>query len=151
MVCRSEKLRRRCVLGRYLLCWRLELRRDSSYCEALTWDWCLPLHSDSAITWSNVVSSVPTSGDNVQSVWGEDEVLSCSLGPPQTGPLETWHCPRQRLLPDPEISQQSSRRDCRLKRTVTARTSVFTTSSFLLKAIKSHSRRGTFMLGGLWT
>lgn len=84
MVCKSGKPSRQCVLGRYLMRWRLELRRDGSYCETLPWDWCLSLLSVSAITRSSVGPSVPISDDDVQSVWEEDRVFSCPLAPTVT-------------------------------------------------------------------
>lgn len=108
------KLRRQCVLDKYLISWSLELQRGGRYVEhhcgtgvcpsvrfSNSGEYCWSWHSDNH--WQHLVCLG----------WVQWGFLSLST------PLlpETCPCPCQRQLPGPAIIQQSSCSDCRLKRT----------------------------------
>lgn len=130
----------------------LELRTTERW--QIQWDPAVGLVSaplsDSPILRSNAGPSILISTDSIYFVWGEDSEFFCLFVPTITSgnvslsmseaPARPWNNPAK-LLQWLQAQEDSA----------TSHTSVFTLSSFLLKAIKPYPRLCAFMLGGLGT
>lgn len=103
---------------------------------------------DSAILRSNAAPGMLTSTESIQLVWGEDSEFFCLLVPTITTSNVSLSmseaAARPRNNPAKLLQWLQAQED-----SAVSHTSVFTLSSFLLKAINSYPRLCAFMLGGL--